>query len=185
MTLLRQEDTTLRSMWEQPPSAVQSSEARLFLRHERQTEPLSFLVVDQFENLQRSRFTAPREYLPTLRVRSVGGRLAQEMGARRRGSRPLCGRHYPRIPASDRSRSFPGKLSGTAGNVWAGAPSRQDAPDRVRTICRTKPGTNRGRQAGNVRLSRLHAHLREEWIRAIHGAAHDDPQTHASQTARG
>jgi RNA-directed DNA polymerase len=104
---------------------------------------------------------------------------------RRRGSRPLCGRHYPRISASDRSRSFPGKLSGTAGNVWAGAPSRQDAPDRVRTVCRTKPGTKRGRQAGNVRLSRLHAHLREEWIRAIHGAAHDDPQTHASQTARG
>src|ERR1022692_341983 len=47
----------------------------------------------------------------------------------RRGSRPLCGRHYPRIPASDRSRSFPGKLSGTAGNVWAGAPSRQGKPE--------------------------------------------------------
>ena len=69
-------------------------------------------------------FTAPCEYLPTLRVRSLGGRLAQEMGARRRGSRPLCGRHYPRIPASDRSRSFPGKLSGTAGNVWTGITSR-------------------------------------------------------------
>jgi RNA-directed DNA polymerase len=34
-------------------------------------------------------------------------------------------------------------------------------------------------------LSSLHAHLREERIRAIHGAAHYDPQTHASQTARG
>jgi retron-type reverse transcriptase len=63
-------------------------------------------------------------------------------------------------------------------------------PDKTRRIefgrfCRTQPGTKRGRQAGNVRLSRLHAHLREERIRAIHGAAHDDPQTHASQTARG
>jgi hypothetical protein len=40
--------------------------------------------------------------------------------------------------------------------------------------CRTKPGTKRRRQAGNVRLPRLHAHQREEWIRAIHGAAHHD-----------
>jgi RNA-directed DNA polymerase len=40
-----------------------------------------------------------------------------------------------------------------------------------------------GRQAGNVRLSRLHAHQREEWIRAIHGAAHHDPKAHASQAA--
>jgi group II intron reverse transcriptase/maturase len=67
-----------------------------------------------------------------------------------------------------------------AGKVWAGAPSREDAPYRVRAVCRTKPGTKRGRQAGNVRLSRLHAHQREERIRAIHGAAHDDPQAHAS-----
>jgi hypothetical protein len=28
--------------------------------------------------------------------------------------------------------------------------------------------------------TRLHAHQREEWIRAIHGAAHNDPQAHAS-----
>jgi len=57
-------------------------------------------------------------------------------------------------------------------------------PDKTRrielSICRTKPGTKRGRQAGNVRLSRLHAYQREERIRAIHGAAHDDPQAHAS-----
>ena len=38
--------------------------------------------------------------------RSLGGRLAQEMCARRRGSGPLCGRHHLRIPASDRSRRF-------------------------------------------------------------------------------
>src|SRR6202022_2564441 len=34
-------------------------------------------------------------------------------------------------------------------------------------------GTKRRRQAGNVRLPRLHAHQREEWIRAIHGVAHN------------
>ena len=69
----------------------------------------------------------------------------KKLGARRRGSRPLCGRHHPRIPASDRSRSFPRELSGTSGKVWAGAPSRQDAPDRVRSVCRTEPGAKRRR----------------------------------------
>jgi len=58
-------------------------------------------------------FTASREYLPTLRVRSMGGRLAQEMGARRSGGCPLRGRHHLRIPTPSRSRSFSGKLSGT------------------------------------------------------------------------
>ena len=36
-------------------------------------------------------FAAPREYLPALRFRSLGGRLAQEICARRGGGRPLCG----------------------------------------------------------------------------------------------
>src|ERR1700686_5646272 len=74
-------------------------------------------------------FTASREYLPTLRVRPMGGRLAQEMGARRSGSRPLRGRHHLRIPTPSRSRSFSGKLSGKIGKVWTGITPRQDAPD--------------------------------------------------------
>jgi RNA-directed DNA polymerase len=41
---------------------------------------------------------------------------------------PLCGHHLG-IPASDGSRSFSGKLTGATGEVWAGTPSRQDAPD--------------------------------------------------------
>jgi len=32
------------------------------------------------------------------------------------------------------------KLSGTAGEVWAGTPSRQNAPDRVRTVLPNKTG---------------------------------------------
>jgi retron-type reverse transcriptase len=35
-------------------------------------------------------FTAPGEYLPALLFRSLGERLAQEVGARRGGSHPLC-----------------------------------------------------------------------------------------------
>ena len=59
----------------------------------------------------------------------------------------------------------------------------QDAPDRVRQVCRTEPETKRRRQTGDVRLSGLHAYQREEWFRALHGTAHDDPQAHASQAA--
>src|SRR6267378_7995115 len=65
-------------------------------------------------------FTASREYLPALRVRSMGGRLAQEMGARRSDGCPLRGRHHLRIPTPSRSRSFSGKLSGTTRKVWIG-----------------------------------------------------------------
>jgi RNA-directed DNA polymerase len=71
-------------------------------------------------------------------------------------------RHYLRIPVPSRSGSFLGGFSRTTGKVWPGAPSRQDAPDRVRAVCRTKPETKRGRQARDVRLPRLPAHQREE-----------------------
>ena len=35
---------------------------------------------------------------------------------------------------------------------------REDAPDRVRQICRREPETKRGRETRDVRFSRLHAH---------------------------
>src|SRR5580704_4813478 len=60
-------------------------------------------------------FTASREHLPALCFRSMGERLAHEMGARRSGSRPLRGRHHLRIPTPSRGRSFSGK---TFGNDW-------------------------------------------------------------------
>ena len=85
--------------------------------------------------------------------------------------------------SSDGSRPFPGGFSGTAGEVWIGTASRQNAPDRVRAVCRTEPGTKRRRQAGDVRLSGLHAHQREEPEGSFHGAAQDDPQAHAGQAA--
>src|ERR1700730_2442120 len=40
-----------------------------------------------------------------------------------------CGRHHPRIPASDRSRSLPGKLAGASGKVWL-----ELHPDKTRRI---------------------------------------------------
>jgi hypothetical protein len=42
----------------------------------------------------------PRQYLSPLCFRSLGGRLAQEVCARRGGSNSLCGRYHPRFPTS-------------------------------------------------------------------------------------
>ena len=77
--------------------------------------------------------------LPALLFRPLGERLAQEVGARRSGGRPLCGRHGFRIPVSGRRGPVPGELTGTAGNVWAGTTPRKDAPDRVRQVRRAGP----------------------------------------------
>ena len=48
----------------------------------------------EHEDRESARFgdlTAAREYLPALRFRSLGERVAQEMGTRRGGGHPLCG----------------------------------------------------------------------------------------------
>lgn len=108
-----------------------------------------------------SDFADPRQYLSALCFRSMGGCLAQEVCARRGGGHPLRGRYHLRLPASIRCRSFSGEFRGTAAEVWVGAASRENAPDRVRAVCRTRPGTKRRRKAGDVRLSWLHAHQRK------------------------
>jgi hypothetical protein len=46
-----------------------------------------------------------------------------------RGETPRGYSPHRWIPVSDGRRSLPGKLTGAAGQVWAGTPSRQDAPD--------------------------------------------------------
>ena len=64
--------------------------------------------------------------------------------------------------------------------------SRQDAPSGVRTVRGRKPEAARRRKAGDVRLPRLHAYLREdEEQRLFHGGAADDSQADASEVERG
>src|SRR6202022_5153965 len=79
--------------------------------------------------------TAPCQYLSPLCVRSLGGRLAQEVCARR-GDRP-------RLPVGDRRRPFSQADGGTAEEVRTGAAPGKDAPDRVREVRRTEPETKR------------------------------------------
>src|SRR5271165_3482906 len=69
----------------------------------------------------RATATKPRPYQP---FRSLGGRLAYEVCARRRGGRSLRGRHRFRFPTSGGSRPFSREVSGTAGEVWVGTASR-------------------------------------------------------------
>src|SRR5450631_2410807 len=87
------------------------------------TKPRSFTQrTGHTQSARLGDFTALGEHLSALLFRSLGERLAQEVGARREGSHPLRGRHYRGIPISDRCRSLPGKLTGTTGKVWTGTP---------------------------------------------------------------
>ena len=58
-----------------------------------------------------------------------------------------------------RGGAFPGSTEGTLCRVRTGNPQGEDPTDRVRTLRGSEPGrTGRG-QAGDVRLSRVHAHM--------------------------
>ena len=76
---------------------------------------------------------------------------------------------------------FLGDLRERLGKFGLDPPSRQDAPDRVRAVCRTGPETERGRQARDVRFSGVHAHQREDPVWALYREAPDSGQAHASQ----
>src|SRR5215472_15042265 len=69
-------------------------------------------------------FAVACEHLSALRVRPVGGRLAQEVCARRRRGRPVRRRQCHRLPAPGRRRPIPDGISGTAAKVWAGIAPR-------------------------------------------------------------
>src|SRR5207302_5080878 len=69
--------------------------------------------------------------------------------------------------------------------VRAGAASRQDAADRVRAVRRREPAEAGRRETGDVRLPRLHAHLREDAGRALLGAAYHGLEADAGEAGRG
>jgi RNA-directed DNA polymerase len=63
-----------------------------------------------------------------------------------------------------------------------GTPPGQNPPDRIRPVRYREPEETRGGQAGNLRLSGIHAHLRETPEgRKVHGATEGDPQTNARE----
>jgi site-specific DNA recombinase len=96
---------------------------------------------------KRSGFAAACQYLPALCFRSLGESMAHEACAGRRDRRALCRRYPIGISTPSGSRPLSRAVPGAAAEVWVGTPSRQDAPDRVRTVCRTRPGAKRRRKA--------------------------------------
>jgi site-specific DNA recombinase len=72
----------------------------------------------------RSNLTAACQHLSALRVRPVGGSLAQEVRARRCGCRPVRRRQCHRLPAPGRHRPVPDGISGAAEKVRAGTAPR-------------------------------------------------------------
>src|SRR5512144_1881738 len=69
--------------------------------------------------------------------------------------------------------------------VLAATAPGQDAPDRVRPLCGRPAGGARSGQAGDVRLSGLYAHLREDSGRAVLAAAHHGLEADAGEAERG
>ena len=82
-------------------------------------------------------------------------------------------------------RAVPGRPSRAVREVRAGAAPRQDAADRVRAVRRREPAEAGRRETGDVRLSRLHAYLREDAGRAFLGAAYHGLEADAGQAGGG
>ena len=91
----------------------------------------------------------------------------------RRDRRPLCRRHHRGLPARVGSQAVLGRAARATRGVRAGAAPREDPPDRVRPPCGGEPKAERTGQARDVRLPRLHAHLREDAERTLRGLAAD------------
>ena len=81
------------------------------------------------------------------------------------------------------SGSWPSCASGWRSSGWSCTPRRRGCSSSGRSRRRT--GSARGGQAGDVQLPRLHAHLREEAERAVHGAAADDAGAAAGEAEGG
>ena len=69
--------------------------------------------------------------------------------------------------------------------VRPGAARREDAADRVWAVRRPAARAAGSRQAGDVRLPGLHAHLREDQERTLRAAARHDLEADAGEAARG
>jgi group II intron reverse transcriptase/maturase len=80
---------------------------------------------------------------------------------------------------SDAER-FLDELRQTIAEVRTGTASAEDPDHRIRALCGAQPQGTGARQAGNLRLPRLHAHLRNEHKRGL-----PDPAAHHSAAAAG
>src|SRR5467141_1843048 len=112
--------------------------------------------------------------------------MASEARARRCHRGAFRGRHRGGHSQQSGCRSVPGGTYGTNEEVQPGAASRENATSGVRSACDRPTAVAWRRETGDVQLSWLHAHLREEeeqW--AVYGVAANHPQKAADEAERG
>src|SRR5437879_8912208 len=112
--------------------------------------------------------------------------MASEARARRGHRGAIRGRHRGGLSQQSGCRTVPGGTYGTNAKVQPGTASRENAPAGIWSVCDRPTAVARRRETGNVQLSWLYAHLREEeeqWT--VHGVAANDPQKIADEAERG
>src|SRR5258708_2041470 len=147
-----------------------------------------------WETNTRRRGDAPRrkclaafgERLSSLRIRSVGPSMASKARTRRCDRGAIRGRHRGGLSQQSGCRTVPGGTYGKNEEVQAGSGCREDGASGVRSFCDRPTGVAWRREAGDVQLPGLYAHLREEeeqWT--VHGVAANDSQKVADEAERG
>src|SRR3954468_9809067 len=127
----------------------------------------------------------PGELLPALRLRPVGPAVASPPRDRRHDRRALRGRHHRRLRAPARRGAVPARPRRPPRPLRARPPPRQDAADRVRTARHRAPPGPGPRQAGDLRLPRVHALLRDPAERRrLRAGADAGPRADAGEAAR-
>src|SRR6202008_2881012 len=112
--------------------------------------------------------------------------MASEARARRGHRGAIRGRHRGGLSQQSGCRTVPGGTYGTNAKVQPGTASRENAPAGIWSFCDRPTAVAWRRETGNVQLSWLYAHLREEeeqWT--VHGVAANDPQEIADEPERG
>src|SRR5258708_3672994 len=112
--------------------------------------------------------------------------MASEARARRGHRGAIRGRHRGGLSQQSGCRIVPGGTYGTNAKVQPGTASRENAPAGIWSVCDRPTAVAWRRETGNVQLSWLYAHLREEeeqWT--VHGVAANDPQKIADEAERG
>jgi len=127
---------------------------------------------------------AAGKYLSALCFRSLGGSMATESSARRHDRSAVCGRCCAGIRAERGSGAVSERTAGTAGSIWLGTAPGEDAADRVWAERSTESRRSRRRKTGDVRLSGIYAHVREEQEDGLFcGESQDGEEADAGEAA--
>src|SRR3990172_1334980 len=107
--------------------------------------------------------------------------MEEAAGARGRDHRAVCRRLRDGLRASHGRRAAPERVGGAIEAIRSGVEPSEDPADRVRTPCGAEPKRAGRGEAGDVRLSRIHAHQREDETGRVSGMEADDAKEDARE----